>query len=121
MKQMFSILIAIVACAATAQAQANREPVVVPDAPNTFDIRADLNYSYADQGRVMFINNSAFYNKDNMIRQPIPVSNGRYTKPGNSNPINRQMNQLPPLPNPTLYNGGIPVWHAADPAESRQR
>lgn len=121
MKQIISLVIAIFATEAAALAQANRAPIVVSDAPNTFDMRADLNYSYADQGRVMFINNSAFYNKDNVIHQNFPVSNGRYTEPGNSNPINRQMNQQPPLPNPTIYNGGIPVFNTADPAESRQR
>ena len=90
-------------------AQSNKEPVIVEHSPTLFNTIYDPYFDYADQGSRMYINNSQFYNKDNIITGSFPASNGQYMKPGNSNPINKNMNEGAPLPSGTIYSGYLPV------------
>ena len=107
MKRIFFIA---VCCLSTLGLRAQeKRPIVVEESPTIFNTTFDPYYNYADQGRANYINNSQFYNKDNIISNPFPASNGYYFQPGNSNPINQNMNQAEPLPSGTIYNGYIPV------------
>lgn len=96
-------------CGQAAIAQANKEPINVRSVPTLFNKNFDPYRNYADQGRAMYINNSAFYNKDNIITNNFPVSNGRYMQPGNSNPVNHDMNERNVFPSGTIYSGFIPI------------
>jgi len=108
MKTLFFLLLTWVV-SNTVFAQANKSPVVVEDAPTLLNTSANLYYDYADQGQRMYINNSHFQNKDNIITADFPASNGQYIVPGNSNPINRNMNDGSLIPSGTIYSGYIPI------------
>lgn len=104
------IMIAVLgAMGLTAQAQTQKQSVVVDDAPTIFPTSFNPYHSYADQGRAMYINNSHFYNSDNLHRSPLPVSNGQYFAPGNSNPVNQELYEAPALPSTTIYGGYVPI------------
>lgn len=90
-----------------AQAQSNKKPVYVPDAPTVFNTEFGSYFNYADQGKASFINNSQFYNKDNHFSNTLPSGNGFYPEPGNSNPVNHDVNSRSLLPPPVIYNGNI--------------
>jgi hypothetical protein len=114
------ILFVFLLGAVSVKAQEQKNPVIVQDAPTIFPMSFDPYHSYADQGRAMYINNSQFYNRDNVLTSPVPVSNGQYFTPGNSNPINAEMNTAQPIPSTTIYSGYIPVRQTGDirPVES---
>lgn len=96
--------------ATSASAQYHKIPVIVDDVPSIFTLAPIPYLEFADQGNRMYINNSQFYNKDNVLRsRGIPPSNGMYVTPGNSNPINREMYQGVPAPSGTIYSGHVPV------------
>ena len=97
------------------KAQEQKAPVVVVDAPTLFNIHSNPNYDYADQGRRMYINNSQFQNKDNVFSNPVPTGNGQYITPGNSNPVNQDLNSGEPMPSGTIYSGYIPVRSFGNP------
>jgi len=105
--------------AITAHAQQGKDPVTVNDAPTLFNTSYNAYYDYADQGSRMYENNSQFYNKDNTITNVIPVSNGQYIQPGNSNPVNQDMYQGSPAPSGTIYSGYIPVKDYGNSTEAR--
>lgn len=108
MKRILTIAV-VLALGTAAKAQETKQPVIVDDAPTIFNIQVNPYYDYADQGRAMYINNSQFYNKDNVLTNQSPVGNGDYVQPGNSNPVNREMYQGSPAPSGTIYSGDIPV------------
>jgi len=91
------------------KAQYNKAPVQVENVPTLNNMRYNPNYDHSDQGRRMYINNSQFQNKDNTVSQYMPVSNGQYVKPGNSNPINRELYNGESIPSGTIYSGFVPV------------
>ncbi|HRO42679.1 MAG TPA: hypothetical protein PL009_07575 [Flavipsychrobacter sp.] len=91
----------------TMSAQENKIPITVHDSPTQFNVSANLYHDYGDQGNRMYINNSHFQNKDNSLINSVPISNGQYIPPGNSNPINQNMNQPEPLPSGNIYSGDI--------------
>jgi hypothetical protein len=93
----------------TANAQQNKAPIRVYDAPTLSNASANLYYDYADQGQRMYQNNSHFQNKDNVMTHRFPASNGQYVTPGNSNPINQNMNDGSLIPSGTIYSGYIPI------------
>lgn len=107
MKRIFFIA-AFCLAGASVNAQEKR-PIIVSESPTIFNTGFDPYYNYADQGRAMYINNSQFYNKGNIISNPYPASNGYYVQPGNSNPVNQNLYQGEPFPSGTIYSGYIPV------------
>jgi hypothetical protein len=108
MRQMM-ILIAASLISGAAYAQDQKRPVIVENAPTLSNFQTAPYKDYSDQGRRMYENNSQFYNKDNIITNAIPVGNGDYTQPGNSNPINQDMYEDITVPSGTIYSGYIPV------------
>jgi hypothetical protein len=109
MKKMLLITVAFL-IGISAYAQNQKPPVIVEDAPTIFTWDHNPYLEFADQGNRMYINNSQFYNKDNILQnRGIPASNGMYVAPGNSNPINKEMYQGPAAPSGTIYSGHIPV------------
>jgi hypothetical protein len=103
------LLAAIFFTAKAAEAQYQKQPIIIDDAPTIFNNAPQPYQEYADQGSRMYINNSQFYNKDNTFQNAIPTGNGLYVTPGNSNPINQDMHQGPAAPSGTIYSGYIPV------------
>ena len=103
------LLMAIFLAAEDSEAQYQKQPIIIEDAPTIFNNLPQPYLEYADQGSRMYINNSQFYNKDNFFQNAIPTGNGFYVRPGNSNPVNRDLNQGPVAPSGTIYSGHIPV------------
>ena len=86
-----------------------KHPITVTDAPTIFNNVHDPYRSYAQQGKAMYINNSMFYNKDNLMLNANPTGNGHYTTPGNSNPINAELYSEPETQSGTIYSGHLPI------------
>ncbi len=113
MRQVF-IMFLCIGLYTNVNAQQNKEPQIVHDAPTLFDISYDPYYDYADQGNRSYINNSQFQNKDNMLISSFPAGNGQYDPPGNSHSINQQLYKEPNFPVPPVYNGHVPVLNPGD-------
>src|SRR5690606_34108689 len=117
MKNLFSILLGCLLYL-PAEAQSNKKPVNVLNAPSVFHTRVDPYYNYADQGNASYINNSQFYNQGNHFSNSFPSGNGFYPQPGNSNPVNHEMNSRSPMEPTTIFNGDIPIRLSPYPEET---
>jgi hypothetical protein len=111
------MVLAMILAGFEVSAQTNKQPVIVESSPTIFNYSYNPYYDYADQGTRMYINNSQFYNKDNQITNTVPVGNGDYVKPGNSNPVNRDVYQGSEQPSGTIYSGSIPVRSYGESSE----
>jgi hypothetical protein len=111
------MVLAMILAGFEVSAQTNKQPVIVESSPTIFNYSYNPYYDYADQGTRMYINNSQFYNKDNQITNTVPVDNGDYVKPGNSNPVNRDVYQGSEQPSGTIYSGSIPVRSYGESSE----